>query len=282
MKKKKHIFLRHAQADSRQQMEDGSQKSEVRSLKTEDRRRKSEDGNQNEQNNFSDIAEGTLYIVPTPIGNLDDITLRAIKVLPDVDIIACEDTRHTGILLKNLSIIPKKLISYHEHNEKSKSFEIIEEIKSGKKVALVSDAGSPLISDPGFPLIRLATEHNIKIIALPGATAFVPALSASGFPTNRFVFMGFAPQKKGRLTFIQELINIQSTIILYESSHRIIKLLDELNSIFEDSRQICIAREISKIHEEYIRGTANYCKEQLHLKQKVKGEFVVIIDAIKD
>jgi len=229
---------------------------------------------------MNETTNGILHIVPTPIGNLDDITIRAVKVLSDVDIIACEDTRHTGNLLKSLSIIPKKLISYHEHNEKQRANEIIQEIKSGNSVALVTDAGTPLISDPGFPLIKLAVENDVKIISLPGATAFVPALSSSGFPTNSFVFLGFPPQKKGRATFLKKLDSINETIILYESTHRIIKLLDELINLFGESRQICIAREISKIHEEYIRGSALQCKEYLLKNNKVKGEFVVVIDSL--
>ncbi|ROL61444.1 16S rRNA (cytidine(1402)-2'-O)-methyltransferase [Bacteroidetes/Chlorobi group bacterium ChocPot_Mid] len=218
-----------------------------------------------------------LFIVPTPIGNFEDITIRAIKVLSEADIIACEDTRHSGILLKHLSIIPRRLLSYHEHNEKSRSIEIIQEILLGKKVALITDAGSPLISDPGLTLVGEAIVNNIKIIALPGATAIIPALSGSGFNCDKFTFLGFPPQKKGRATFLKELENISHTTILYESSHRILKLLDELNEMYNDSFRICIAREISKIHEEYIRGTALQCKENLIKNNSVKGEFVVLI-----
>ncbi len=278
MKKKKQIILRQAQYDGRQQTADSRQQTADGKRQTADSVRQTSDSGWNQGFSKSDSSNGTLFIVPTPIGNLDDITIRAIKVLSEVDIIACEDTRHTGILLKNLSVIPKKLSSYHEHNEKNKALELIQEIKSGKSIALVSDAGTPLISDPGFPLIRLAVEHNIEIIALPGATAFVPALSASGFSTNSFIFLGFPPQKKGRQTFLKQLGKMEHTTILYESSHRIIKLLDELNEIFGDTKQICIAREISKIHEEYIRGSAINCKEQLLKKQSVKGEFVVLIE----
>lgn len=220
---------------------------------------------------------GVLYIVPTPIGNFDDITIRAIKVLSEVDIIACEDTRHSGILLKQLSIAPRKLISYHEHNEKFRSTEIIKEILSGKKIALITDAGSPLISDPGFTLVNEAIVNNIKIIPLPGATAFIPALSGSGFNCDKFTFLGFPPQKKGRTTFLKQLENIPHTTVLYESSHRILKLLDELNEMFQNRLQICIAREISKMHEEFIRGTALQCKEVLIKNNSVKGEFVVLI-----
>lgn len=219
-----------------------------------------------------------IYLVPTPIGNLDDITLRAIKVLTNADIIACEDTRRTGQLLKLLGIRPKTLESYHEHNEAAKTEKLINSVLNGKSLALVSDAGSPTISDPGFRLVRAAIDNNITIVPLPGPTAFVPALSASGIAINEFIFLGFPPQKKGRKTFLIRLANYQQTVILYESPHRINKLVEELLVHCGANRPICIAREISKIYEEFIRGTIAEVKAILEQRQNLKGEIVVIIE----
>ena len=221
-----------------------------------------------------------LYIVPTPIGNLDDITIRAIKILSSADIIACEDTRHTGIMLKALNINHKKLESYYEHNEETKSEYLVKEIISGKTVALVTDAGTPGISDPGFRIIRKAIENNIKIISLPGPTAFIPALVASGLAVNEFHFYGFPPAKKGRKTFLQEVAYQKSTSILYESPYKIQKLIDELIEYCGPDKQVCIAREISKVFEEYIRGTLQECRTILAKKQVIKGEIVVILSGL--
>ncbi|MBI5326661.1 MAG: 16S rRNA (cytidine(1402)-2'-O)-methyltransferase [Ignavibacteriae bacterium] len=223
------------------------------------------------------VLESGLYIVPTPIGNLDDITFRAMKILSSADIIACEDTRHTGIMLKALNITHKKLESYHEHNEESKSALLVNEILSGKSVALVTDAGTPGISDPGYRIIKKAIEQNIKIISLPGPTAFIPALVASGLPVNEFHFYGFPPAKKGRKTFLQEVTSQKATSILYESPYKILKLIDELIELCGIDRQACLAREISKVYEEYIRGTLEECKQKLQNKTSIKGEFVVIL-----
>ncbi|OGU16290.1 MAG: 16S rRNA (cytidine(1402)-2'-O)-methyltransferase [Ignavibacteria bacterium GWB2_35_12] len=222
--------------------------------------------------------ETGLYIVPTPIGNLDDITIRAVKILSSADIIACEDTRHTGTMLKILNIPHKKLESYHEHNEESKSAFLVNEILSGKSVALVTDAGTPGISDPGYRIIKKAIENNIKIVSLPGPTAFIPALVASGLPVNEFHFYGFLPAKKGRKTFLQEVASQKATSILYESPYKILKLIDELIEHCGSQRQVCIAREISKVYEEYIRGTLEECKQKLQSKTSIKGEFVVVIE----
>ena len=219
-----------------------------------------------------------LYLVPTPIGNLEDITLRALNVLKEADIIACEDTRNSGQLLKLLEIKPKKLISYHNYNEAEKSDELINLIKNGKSVALISDAGSPLISDPGFKIVNLCIQNEITIVPLPGATAFVPALSASGMPVNSFTFLGFPPAKKGRQTFLKFLENIRHTVVLYESPHKIIKLLEELIEIYGKNIQICIAREISKIYEEFTRGEIESVLNTYQKKSSIKGEIVVIID----
>lgn len=219
----------------------------------------------------------TLYIVPTPIGNLEDITLRAIRILSEVNIIACEDTRVTKKLLNHFEISDKKLISYHNYNEKTVSNKLLEYLKDSQNIALVSDAGSPGISDPGYRLINKCIQNNIKIEPLPGPTAIIPAISASGFPIHQFTFMGFPPQKKGRKTFLNEVISSDKTIILYESVHRIIKLLDELHQLVPE-KNLCLAKELTKIYEEFLRGTPLQIKNQLLEANKVKGEFVLIID----
>jgi 16S rRNA (cytidine1402-2'-O)-methyltransferase len=221
--------------------------------------------------------EASLYIVPTPIGNLEDITLRAINILQNVDIIACEDTRRCGMLIKNLNLqCSAKFESYFDYNEDSKSKHLINEIKNGKSVALISDAGTPCISDPGFRIVNMAIESNIKVIPLPGATAFVPALIVSGFAVHSFIFMGFPPQKKGRSTFLKDTLNATNTVILYESSHRINKLIQEI-AMIDNSRNICISREISKIFEEQIRfNTSEFIAGNVKITEK--GEFVIVIE----
>lgn len=218
-----------------------------------------------------------LYLVPVPIGNLDDITFRALKVLQSADVIACEDTRSTGQLLKHYKIVPKKLISLHEHNEIERGNFIVSASLEGKKIALVSDAGSPCISDPGARLVSFVLSQEITVVPLPGATAFVPALSASGFPTDQFTFLGFPPQKKGRQSFLKSALEREETLILYESSHRIVKLLQELCALDASERKICICRELTKMHEEFLRGTAQECLEILAKRDSQKGEFVVIL-----
>ena len=224
-----------------------------------------------------------IYLVPTPIGNLDDITVRALKILHSADFIACEDTRHSGQFLKLIGLSGKKLISYHEHNEKQKAPDIVSRIKKENLIcALISDAGSPCVSDPGYRLVREAVENDLLVTALPGATAFVPALSASGMAVHNFIFAGFPPQKKGRQTFLRKITDKEETIILYESPYRIIKLLKQLSEICEPGRLICTAREISKIHEEYNRGTATELIGIFESRTAVKGEFVVIIEGKKD
>jgi len=218
---------------------------------------------------------GKLYIVPTPIGNLKDITLRAIEVLKNVDLILAEDTRVSAKLLKHYQI-SKPLIAHHSHNEhKNKS--ILNDLITGKDIALISDAGTPAISDPGHVLVKECIANNIKIESLPGATAFVPALINSGFPTDSFVFEGFLPHKKGRKTKIESFINQTRTIILYESPHRVIKLLEELNSILGQEKKISISREITKKFEETIIGTS--AELLAHFKDnEPRGEFVVCIE----
>jgi 16S rRNA (cytidine1402-2'-O)-methyltransferase len=216
-----------------------------------------------------------LYLVPTPIGNLKDITLRAIELLNEVDLILAEDTRVTGKLLKHFEI-DTKMTSFHQHNEHRTVDRCIEQLKNGLQIALVSDAGTPGISDPGYLLVRDAVKEEIKVQCLPGPTAFVPALVVSGFPTDRFVFEGFLPQKKGRMKRLEALVNEERTIVMYESPHRIIKLLEQISAVLGEDRQVCTVREISKIYEESRKGTP--AELITHFTDKgVKGEFVVLI-----
>lgn len=222
---------------------------------------------------------GKLYIVSTPIGNLDDITLRAIEILKSVDLIACEDTRRTMILLEKLGIT-KKLVSYYSYNEKQRAEELISLLKSGKNIALVSDSGTPGISDPGYALIKRAIDENIQVIPIPGATAFVCALVTSGLPMDEFVFVGFLPHKKGRKTKLQKLAQEERTVILYESPHRILKTLNEILETFGD-REIAVAKELTKIHEEIFRGRVSEVLKKL-TPDKIKGEFVIIISGRAD
>ncbi|QKG79244.1 16S rRNA (cytidine(1402)-2'-O)-methyltransferase [Tenuifilum thalassicum] len=217
-----------------------------------------------------------LYIVPTPIGNLADITLRALETLKSVNLILAEDTRTSSKLLKHYGI-STPLKSHHKFNEHQTVEHIANRIEAGESVALISDAGTPGISDPGFLLVRTCHEKGIDIECLPGATAFIPALIQSGFPCDRFIFEGFLPQKKGRNKRLEALKDEERTIILYESPFRIIKLLEQLQSIFGNERMVSISRELTKLHEETIRGTVAQVFE--HFKAKPpKGEFVVIIE----
>ncbi len=217
---------------------------------------------------------GKLYIISTPIGNLGDITLRAIETLKSVDFIVCEDTRVTSVLLKHLDI-DKELISLNAASEKYKSQKVIEKILEGKTCGLVTDAGTPGISDPGTRLINLAIKQNIDVIAVPGASALIAALSLSGFPSDSFLFVGFLPNKKGRHKAIMQLEEEKRTIVLYESTYRIKKLIGELAEIMPE-RQIAICREITKKFEEVIRGTPNEIQNSFD-KYIIKGEFVVVI-----
>jgi len=225
------------------------------------------------------MIKGKLYIVSTPIGNYDDITFRAIKTLKEVDLIACEDTRKTGILLKHFEI-ESKLMSYHDHNENYKGDIIISRLESGENVAVVSDAGTPCISDPGFKIVRSAREKGIDVIGVPGVSAAINALVISGMPTDSFVFEGFLPHKKGRQTRLNAVRDEKRTIIVYESVHRIIKLIEELSVSMSD-RKICVLREMTKIYEEHICGEPESVLARLREKSP-KGEFVVIIEGVKD
>lgn len=216
-----------------------------------------------------------LHIVSTPIGNLDDITIRALEVLKSADLIAAEDTRHSGILLKKYAI-ETKAISFHAHSGKTKVDKIIAELKSGKDVALISDAGTPGISDPAYSLIQAALEHDINIIPIPGPSAFLTALTASGLPINTFLYLGFFPTKKGRHTLLTSLKEEKRTVVFYESPHRIVKTLHQLNEYLNPERKLVIARELTKIHEEFIRGTIGEIKRHYE-KRKPRGEFVVVL-----
>lgn len=217
-----------------------------------------------------------LYLVPTPIGNLEDITVRAIEVLKSVDYILAEDTRKTQILLRHYEI-DARTTSYHQHNEKKKLKAVLTHLKEGKNVALVSDAGMPGISDPGFLLVRACTEEDIIVSSLPGPNALTAALVASGLPSDQFYFAGFLPHKKGRRKKWENLATREETIIAYESPYRIEKFLMECETYVGADRLICIARELTKIHEEYIRGTVGEVKAILDDRDSIKGEMVVVI-----
>ncbi len=216
-----------------------------------------------------------LYLVPTPIGNLKDITLRALELLQEVEIILAEDTRTSGKLLKHYEI-QTPMQSYHMHNEHKVTKKIIENLQNGKRYALISDAGTPAISDPGFYLVRACIEHGIEVECLPGATAFVPALVNSGLPNDKFVFEGFLPIKKGRQTRLQFLAEESRTLVFYESPHKIIKTLTDFCTYFGATRKIAVSRELTKLYEETLRGT---CTEILNhfTNQPPKGEFVLIV-----
>ena len=216
-----------------------------------------------------------LYLVPTPIGNLSDMTPRALGVLSAVDFILSEDTRVSNKFLMHFNI-EKSLRSFHSQNEHKALQSIVDKLKEGASVALVTDAGTPGISDPAYLLVRACRKENIPVIALPGATAFVPALVASGLPCDRFFFNGFLPQKKGRNTQLNWLAALNCTIVLYESPHRLLKCLDELIAHFGSERQACFAKEISKLFEKYITGSLQEIKEQL-TSEKIVGEWVIVI-----
>ena len=217
-----------------------------------------------------------LYLVPTPIGNLEDITLRALRVLKEVDLIACEDTRTSGVLLSHFGIDTPKT-SYHEHNEAAKAPQLIAQMRSGMKVALISDAGSPAISDPGFYLVRACMQEGIQVEALPGPTAFVPALAASALPSDRFAFEGFLPVKKGRQTRLDALRAEPRTMIFYESPHRILKTLKQLGDVLGTDRPAAVARELTKKFEEIQRGSLSELYDYFANGGTVKGEFVLVV-----
>ena len=218
---------------------------------------------------------GTLYIVPTPVGNMEDITLRAIRILKEADLVLAEDTRTSGILLKHFEI-KNQLMSHHKFNEHGTSAGIVERLKAGQNIALISDAGTPGISDPGFFLVREAAKAGIEVTCLPGATAFVPALVMSGLPCDRFSFEGFLPQKKGRQTKLTTLAQEQRTMVFYESPYRLLKTLQQFSEFFGQDRQACVCREISKVHEEAVRGSLGELVAHFTEKEP-KGEIVIVV-----
>ena len=218
---------------------------------------------------------GTLYIIPSPVGNMEDITLRAIRILKEADLVLAEDTRTSGILLKHFEI-KNQLMSHHKFNEHGTSAGIVERLKAGQNIALISDAGTPGISDPGFFLVREAAKAGIEVTCLPGATAFVPALVMSGLPCDRFSFEGFLPQKKGRQTKLTTLAQEQRTMVFYESPYRLLKTLQQFSEFFGQDRQACVCREISKVHEEAVRGSLGELVAHFTEKEP-KGEIVIVV-----
>jgi 16S rRNA (cytidine1402-2'-O)-methyltransferase len=218
-----------------------------------------------------------LYLVATPIGNLDDITLRALRVLNGVDLIACEDTRQTQKLLNHYGITTRT-VSYHEHNEMTKAAELVVNLEGGAKVALVTDAGMPGISDPGFRLITLAIRHQVPVVPIPGASAFLAALVASGLPTDSFRFSGFLPAKRGeRRTLLESIRTSPRTQVFYEAPHRVVETLEDIVEMLGAGRHIVVAREVTKLHEEFLRGRAEEILETLKSRGEVKGEITLLI-----
>ena len=219
---------------------------------------------------------GMLYIIPTPVGNMEDMTLRAIRLLREADLVLAEDTRTSGILLKHFDI-KNHLMSHHKFNEHGTAAGIVERLKAGQTIALISDAGTPGISDPGFYLVREAVAAGVEVQTLPGATAFVPALVSSGLPCDRFCFEGFLPQKKGRQTRLEQLRAEERTMVFYESPYRVLKTLQQFCEMFGEERQVSCCREISKVHEESVRGTL--AEVIAHFQEREpKGEFVIVVE----
>ncbi len=227
--------------------------------------------------NPSRAAGPALYLVATPIGNLEDITLRAVRVLKEADVIACEDTRQTQKLLNHYGIATRT-ISYHEHNEMTRSAELVKEMQEGASVALVTDAGMPGISDPGFRLISLAIRHHLPVVPIPGASAFLAALVASGLPTDSFRFGGFLPAKRGeRREALEAIRTSPRTQVFYEAPHRIVETLSDVVEVLGKERHVVIAREVTKLHEEFLRGRAGEVLETLKARDGVKGEITLLI-----
>lgn len=219
---------------------------------------------------------GKLYLVPTPVGNLEDMTFRSVRTLKEVDFILAEDTRNSGKLLNHYEV-STPMHSHHQHNEHKTAKQVVKRLKNGEAAALITDAGTPAISDPGFLMVRTCIQNNIEVDCLPGATAFIPALVNSGLPNDKFVFEGFLPRKKGRQKRLLFLAEEPRTIVLYESPYKLIKTLEDLSEYMGEERRVSISRELSKMHEETIRGTLFDCIE--HFKTtKPKGEFVLIVE----
>ncbi len=222
---------------------------------------------------------GILYVVPTPVGNMEDMTFRAVRILKEVDLVLAEDTRTSGILLKHYEI-KNQLMSHHKFNEHGTSAGIVSRLLAGENVALISDAGTPGISDPGFFLVREAVRAGVEVQCLPGATAFVPALVSSGLPCDRFAFEGFLPQKKGRQTKLQSLQSESRTMIFYESPYRLLKTLQQFAEVFGMERLVSVCREISKVHEESVRGTLEEVIAHF-VEHAPKGEIVIVVEGGK-
>jgi len=219
---------------------------------------------------------GLLYLVATPIGNLEDITLRALRVLREADLIACEDTRQTGKLLAHFGI-DKPMVSYHEHNETARTKDLVSKLESGSNIALVSDAGTPLVSDPGYRLVIAAVNSGITVVPIPGASAILSALAAAGLPTDAFRFGGFLPAKTGqRKKALEELRGEDCTLVFYEAPHRIVDALSDIVAVYGE-RPVVVARELTKIHEEFLRGTAEEVRSALAKRPSVKGEITLLI-----
>ena len=220
---------------------------------------------------------GTLYVVATPIGNLQDITLRALAVLKEVESIACEDTRQTRKLLDHHGITTR-MVSYHEHNEQERAVELVEELKQGRRVAVVTDAGMPGISDPGYRVISLAIEQGVPVVPIPGASAFLSALVASGLPTDAFRFGGFLPSRRGeRRSLLAGLLEAPETQVFYEAPHRLLETLEDVAETLGATRYLVVAREVTKLHEEFLRGTAEKVLAELASRDKVRGEITLLI-----
>jgi len=234
----------------------------------------SRNGESSDQNK---IGGPSLYLVATPIGNLEDITLRALRVLKEVDLIACEDTRQTLKLLSHYGI-HTRTVSYHEHNEMTKAAELVVDLEGGAKIALVTDAGMPGISDPGFRLIALAIRHHVPVVPIPGASAFLAALVASGLPTDSFRFSGFLPAKSGqRRKLLESVKDSPRTQVFYEAPHRLLETLSDVVELLGNDRHVVVAREVTKLHEEFLRGRAAEILEQLKARGDVKGEITLLI-----
>jgi 16S rRNA (cytidine1402-2'-O)-methyltransferase len=239
----------------------------------------SRNGESSDQNK---IGGPSLYLVATPIGNLEDITLRALRVLKEVDLIACEDTRQTLKLLSHYGI-HTRTVSYHEHNEMTKAAELVVDLEGGAKIALVTDAGMPGISDPGFRLIALAIRHHVPVVPIPGASAFLAALVASGLPTDSFRFSGFLPAKSGqRRKLLESVRESPRTQVFYEAPHRLLETLSDVVEILGNDRHVVVAREVTKLHEEFLRGRVAEVLEQLKARGDVKGEITLLIAKVEE
>jgi 16S rRNA (cytidine1402-2'-O)-methyltransferase len=238
--------------------------------------------NGNSSDRDTSIGGPSLYLVATPIGNLEDITLRALRVLKEVDLIACEDTRQTLKLLSHYGI-QTRLVSYHEHNEMTKAAELVVDLEGGAKIALVTDAGMPAISDPGFRLIALAIRHHVPVIPIPGASAFLAALVASGLPTDSFRFSGFLPSKAGQRRKLLESVKASPrTQVFYDAPHRLLETLADVVEVLGEARHVVVAREVTKIHEEFLRGRAGDVLQQFKSRGNVKGEITLLIAKAED